>query len=245
MKNRLFVGGLAWAANDQDLREAFAEFGTVTDSKVVLDRETGRSRGFGFVTFEAEEQAAAAVEAMEGKQLGGRSVTVKLAEERRPRLPRGLSGGGGYTEERRGRRTMMESPSGPTPPAPGPRTFDRGPGQDRAPGQDRQPPRDRGPSGGGYGHQGGGDGPRGGGYGGGGGYQGGGGGGYQGGGGGGYRGGGGGGYQGGGGGGYQGGGGGGYQGGGGGWGDSGDEGKPGRNARGKKRGKGKKPKKEW
>jgi cold-inducible RNA-binding protein len=204
MKNRLFVGGLAWAANDQDLREAFAEFGTVTDSKVVLDRETGRSRGFGFVTFEAEEQAAAAVEAMEGKQLGGRSVTVKLAEERRPRLPRGLSGGGGYTEERRGRRTMMESPSGPTPPAPGPRTFDRGPGQDRAPGQDRQPPRDRGPSGGGYGHQGGG-------YGGGGGYQGGGGGGAP----------------------------------GGGWDDSGDEGKPGRNARGKKRGKGKKPKKEW
>jgi len=234
MNNRLFVGGLPWAADDQDLREAFSQFGNVTDCKVVLDRETNRSRGFGFVTFETEEQAAAAIAAMEGGQLGGRNVTVKIAQERRPRGPRGFGGprGGGYTEERRGRRTMMEGPSG----------FDRGPR-----GPDRGPPQggDRGgPGGGDRGGPGGGD--RGG-YGGGGYRGGGGGGGYRGGGGGGgYRGGGGGGGGGGyrgGGGGYRGGGDGGYGGGGygGGWDDGGGgDGKPGRNSRNKKRGKGKK-----
>ena len=229
MNNRLFVGGLAWVAADHDLRDAFAQFGTVTDAKVVLDRETGRSRGFGFVTFETEEQATAAVQGLDGQQLGGRNVTVKVAEERRPRAPGGFgapaSPSGGYTEERRGRRATMEG-------AP--------PGQDRRP----EPPRDR-PAGGGYGDrpqsqrpQGGGygDRPQGGGYGDrpqGGGYGGGGGGGYRGGGGGG-------------GGGYGGGGGGGFRGGGGGFSglpappeEGADEGKPGRNYRDKKR-KGKK-----
>ncbi|GEM_PF-74755 len=252
MNNRLFVGGLPWAADDQDLREAFSQYGNVTDCKVVLDRETNRSRGFGFVTFETEDQATAAIEGMEGGQLGGRNVTVKVAQERRPRTPGGYGhrGGGGYTEERRGRRTMVEGPGG----------FNRGP--DRGPrgggderghgggGGDRGGPGgpggggDRGGYGGnrgGYGgNQGGGDrGGYGGGQGGGGGYRGGGGGGgYRGGGGGGgYRGGGGGGYRGGGG---YGGGSGGYGGGGGGWDDSGgNDGKPGRNSRNKKRGRGK------
>ncbi|XP_057527576.1 glycine-rich RNA-binding protein-like [Amaranthus tricolor] len=84
---RCFVGGLAWATDDHSLSQAFSEFGEVIDSKVINDRETGRSRGFGFVTFQSKEGLDAAIEGMNGKTLDGRQVTVNEAQSR--------SGGGG------------------------------------------------------------------------------------------------------------------------------------------------------
>jgi cold-inducible RNA-binding protein len=92
MSKRLFCGGLAWGTTTEDLREAFAPFGEVADAKVVTDRETGRSRGFGFVTFTTEEAAAAARESMDGATLGGRTIRVDLARERQG----GGGGGGGF-----------------------------------------------------------------------------------------------------------------------------------------------------
>ena len=86
MSKKLFVGGLSWNTDDAGLREAFEQFGTVTDSKVILDRESGRSRGFGFVTFEDEEQAKGARAEMDGQTLDGRTIRVDEAQE---------SGGGG------------------------------------------------------------------------------------------------------------------------------------------------------
>ncbi|XP_010548055.1 PREDICTED: glycine-rich RNA-binding protein GRP2A-like [Tarenaya hassleriana] len=87
---RCFVGGLAWATDDQSLERAFSQFGEVVDSKVINDRETGRSKGFGFVTFKDEDSMKAAIEGMNGQELDGRSVTVNEAQAR------GSRGGGGY-----------------------------------------------------------------------------------------------------------------------------------------------------
>ncbi|MBO84314.1 MAG: RNA-binding protein, partial [Deltaproteobacteria bacterium] len=95
MGNRLFVGGLAWATDDDGLRAAFEQFGVVTDAKVITDRDSGRSRGFGFVTFEEEANAQEAVEAMNETELDGRTIKVNEARER-SRGPRGGGGGGGY-----------------------------------------------------------------------------------------------------------------------------------------------------
>lgn len=92
MSKKLFVGGLAWATTDQSLYDAFTEFGEVTDAKVVTDRETGRSRGFGFVTFADDKAAEAAVAGMDGRDLDGRTINV---DEARERAPRGGGGGGG------------------------------------------------------------------------------------------------------------------------------------------------------
>ncbi len=90
MSKRLFVGGLSWNTTDEGLRTAFEEFGEVTDAKVITDRDTGRSRGFGFVTFSSEEDAEGAVEGMNGARLDGRAIRVDLAHDRR-----GGGGGGG------------------------------------------------------------------------------------------------------------------------------------------------------
>eukprot|EP01018_Ginkgo_biloba_P035391 Gb_37118 [translate_table: standard] len=65
--SKLFVGGLSWGTDDQSLREAFLDFGEVTEARVIMDRETGRSRGFGFVSFTSGEEASAALSAMDGK----------------------------------------------------------------------------------------------------------------------------------------------------------------------------------
>ena len=92
MSKKLFVGGLAWATDDSGLRAAFEQYGEVTDAKVITDRETGRSRGFGFVTFEQGADADRAIEEMNGSQLDGRSLNVN---EARDRAPRGGGGGGG------------------------------------------------------------------------------------------------------------------------------------------------------
>lgn len=93
MATKLFVGSLSWNVTDDQLRDFFASAGTVTSASVVMDRETNRSRGFGFVEMSTEEEAKAAVDALNGKELDGRAVTVSEARERSER-PRG--GGGGY-----------------------------------------------------------------------------------------------------------------------------------------------------
>jgi len=90
MSKKLFVGGLDWNTTDASLAQAFGEFGEVTDSKVIMDRETGRSRGFGFVTFQDGAAADAAVAGMDGQMLDGRTVRVNEAEDKQ-----GGGGGGG------------------------------------------------------------------------------------------------------------------------------------------------------
>ncbi len=89
MGNRLYVGNLAYSTMDQQLQEAFAEFGEVVSASVVIDRATGQSRGFGFVEYGSSEDAERAIESLNGSSLDGRSITVNVARERRP------SGGGG------------------------------------------------------------------------------------------------------------------------------------------------------
>ncbi|XP_057503340.1 glycine-rich RNA-binding protein GRP1A-like [Actinidia eriantha] len=86
---RCFVGGLAWATDDRSLESAFAQFGDVVESKIINDRETGRSRGFGFVTFKDEQSMRDAIEGMNGQDLDGRNITVNEAQSR------GSGGGGG------------------------------------------------------------------------------------------------------------------------------------------------------
>ncbi|KAJ7300217.1 hypothetical protein O6H91_18G008000 [Diphasiastrum complanatum] len=86
---RCFVGGLAWATDDGRLEDAFKPYGQVIESKVVNDRETGRSRGFGFVTFSNEKSMKDAIQSLNGSELDGRNITVNQAQSR------GNSGGGG------------------------------------------------------------------------------------------------------------------------------------------------------
>ncbi|VAH95838.1 unnamed protein product [Triticum turgidum subsp. durum] len=92
---RCFVGGLAWATDDQSLQNAFSKYGDVIDSKIITDRETGRSRGFGFVTFASDEAMRQAIEAMNGQDLDGRNITVNEAQSRRSGGGGGGFGGGG------------------------------------------------------------------------------------------------------------------------------------------------------
>jgi hypothetical protein len=151
MSRKLFVGNLPYSVTSERLQEAFSQFGTVSSSKVIVDRETGRSRGFAFLEMETDDQGAAAMQAMNGALLDGRSIAVREAVERQPGGGGGGFGGGG------GRDGGGFRPRGPRPPYGGGGGGDRGGG------------------GGGYGGGGGGGGYRGGG--GGGGYSGGGGGG--------------------------------------------------------------------
>ncbi|CAM8974250.1 unnamed protein product [Rhodiola kirilowii] len=91
---RCFVGGLAWATDDRALEQAFSQFGEVIESKIINDRETGRSRGFGFVTFANEQSMRDAIEGMNGQSLDGRNITVNEAQSRGS--GGGGGGGGGY-----------------------------------------------------------------------------------------------------------------------------------------------------
>jgi cold-inducible RNA-binding protein len=93
MGTKVFVGGLSWDASDDDLKQLFGECGTVSDGVILQDRETGRSRGFGFVTFASDEEAKAAIEKFHDFEFMGRKLTVN---EARPREERGGGGGGGY-----------------------------------------------------------------------------------------------------------------------------------------------------
>ncbi|KAL2460130.1 Glycine-rich RNA-binding protein 7 [Abeliophyllum distichum] len=94
---RCFVGGLAWSTSSESLEQAFAQYGVVVDSKIVNDRETGRSRGFGFVTFKDEQSMRDAIEGMNGQDLDGRNITVNEAQSRGS----GGGGGGGFRGGRR------------------------------------------------------------------------------------------------------------------------------------------------
>src|SRR5579885_2973143 len=95
MSRKLFVGNLPYSVTSERLQEAFAQFGTVTSSKVIVDRETGRSRGFAFLEMETDDQGAAAMQAMNGALLDGRSIAVREAVERQPGGGGGGFGGGG------------------------------------------------------------------------------------------------------------------------------------------------------
>jgi cold-inducible RNA-binding protein len=95
MSSKLFVGGLAWATRDETLKAHFETCGEVTDAKVIMERDTGRSRGFGFVTFENAEDASKAQAELNGSDLDGRSIRVDSATERPPRSGGGGGGGGG------------------------------------------------------------------------------------------------------------------------------------------------------
>jgi cold-inducible RNA-binding protein len=95
MNTRLYVGNLSFNTTAEGVRAAFTQFGTVSDVHLVSDRETGRSRGFAFVTMGTTEEAAKAIEGMDGKTLDGRPLRVNEAEQRQPRGGGG-GGGGGY-----------------------------------------------------------------------------------------------------------------------------------------------------
>ena len=94
MGNKLYVGNLAYSIRDNDLEQAFSQFGTVASAKVMMERDTGRSKGFGFVEMGSDAEAQAAINGMNGQPLSGRSVVVNEARPMEPRPPR--SGGGGY-----------------------------------------------------------------------------------------------------------------------------------------------------
>src|SRR5215218_3289693 len=102
MGNKLYVGNLPYSVRDSDLEQAFGQFGAVTSAKVMMERDTGRSKGFGFVEMGSDAEAQAAISGMNGQPLGGRSVVVNEARpmESRPRTGGygggGGSGGGGY-----------------------------------------------------------------------------------------------------------------------------------------------------
>ena len=85
--NKIFVGNLAWEVRDDKLREIFSQYGEITDAVVIIDRRTNRSKGFGFVTLATPEAAQAAIEAMQGQEVDGRSIVVNIARprEERPR----------------------------------------------------------------------------------------------------------------------------------------------------------------
>ncbi|MCC6159824.1 MAG: RNA-binding protein [Deltaproteobacteria bacterium] len=91
MSEKVFVGSLSWNTNDEKLQAAFAPYGEITEAKVITDRDTGRSRGFGFVTFANAESAQKAISALDGKDLDGRTIKVNKAEDK----PRDRDGGGG------------------------------------------------------------------------------------------------------------------------------------------------------
>ena len=93
MSAKLFVGNLSFNLTENDLQDAFAAHGTVVEANLMMDRATGRPRGFGFVTMSTPEEAQKAIEAMHGKELAGRALTVNLARPREERPPGG--GGGG------------------------------------------------------------------------------------------------------------------------------------------------------
>ena len=95
MSSKLFVGGLSWGTDDTSLRDAFTSFGEVVEARVITDRDTGKSRGFGFVNFANDEDAKKAVTSMDGQELEGRNVRVNFANERPSGGSRGY-GGGGY-----------------------------------------------------------------------------------------------------------------------------------------------------
>ncbi len=101
MSTKLFVGNLSYNTTENDLHDAFAAHGTVVEANLMVDRVSGRPRGFGFVTMGTPEEAQKAIEAMNGASLDGRNLTVNLARPREERPPGGGGGGGGPRGPRR------------------------------------------------------------------------------------------------------------------------------------------------
>jgi RNA recognition motif-containing protein len=93
--NKLFVGNLSWDTTEDSLREAFSEAGTVEEVRIITHRDSGRSKGFGFVTMSSEEEAQKAIEMFDGKELDGREIAVNIAKPREDRPE-----GGGYGDDR-------------------------------------------------------------------------------------------------------------------------------------------------
>ena len=109
MGNKLYVGNLPYTVRDEDLQQSFSEFGSVNSAKVMMERDTGRSKGFGFVEMGNDAEAQAAINGMNGQSLGGRSITVNEARPMEARPPRTggyggdrSGGGGGYGGDRSG-----------------------------------------------------------------------------------------------------------------------------------------------
>ncbi len=101
MGNKLYVGNLPYSYRDSDMEQAFSQYGTVSSAKVMMERDTGRSKGFGFVEMGSDAEAQAAIEGMNGQQIGGRGLVVNEARPMEARPPRtggfgGGGGGGGY-----------------------------------------------------------------------------------------------------------------------------------------------------
>ena len=94
MSTKLFVGSLSYSVNDQQLQDAFSDAGTVVSAKVIIDRETGRSKGFGFVEMSSEEEAKKAIDMLNGKEIEGRAIAVSEARPREER-PRSFNNDGG------------------------------------------------------------------------------------------------------------------------------------------------------
>ena len=97
MGNKLYVGNLPYSVRDGDLQQHFSQFGNVTSAKVMMERDTGRSKGFGFVEMSSSQEADAAVRGLNGKSMGGRDVNVSIARPMEARAPRS----GGYGDARR------------------------------------------------------------------------------------------------------------------------------------------------
>ncbi len=95
MASKLYVGNLAYSVSDSDLQTMFAPFGTVQSAQVIMDRDTGRSKGFGFVEMSSSDEATAAINGLNGKEVDGRQLTVNEARPREERGGGGRSGGGG------------------------------------------------------------------------------------------------------------------------------------------------------
>ncbi len=95
MNNKLYVGNLAYSVRDESLQQAFSQFGTVNSAKVMMDRETGRSKGFGFVEMGSAEEAQAAINGLHGKTVEGRALVVNLARPKEARPAGGFGGGFG------------------------------------------------------------------------------------------------------------------------------------------------------
>ena len=101
MGNKLYVGNLPYSYRDSDMEQAFSQYGTVSSAKVMMERDTGRSKGFGFVEMSNDAEAQAAIAGMNGQQIGGRGLVVNEARPMEARAPRsggfgGGGGGGGY-----------------------------------------------------------------------------------------------------------------------------------------------------
>ena len=96
MSNKLYVGNLSYSVRDEDLQQQFGAFGSVQSAKVMMDRDTGRSKGFGFVEMSSASEAEAAIQGLHGKNFGGRDLTVNIARPMENRPPRSGGGGGGF-----------------------------------------------------------------------------------------------------------------------------------------------------